>query len=369
MLGEIIRENRKKMGLTQEEMANRLGVTAPAVNKWENNNSTPDIHLLAPIARLLNVTLDHLLSFHEELGDEEIDCLVKELDKKFEKEEYDQVFRFAESKITEYPNCNRLIWQLTVVLDARRMFETVQKAEQYDERILSWYKRVLQDSDDELVKHAADSLYGYYMRNEDYDEAEKYLSYFPKEDPLSKNKRADICVKKGQTYEAYKLKEEILFSQYQVISQVMHSLYMMSLEKEKGDVDNQENGCQAHRKSKNVVIEEIKYSDMYLEKEVSLAKLFDMGEYHEVSPMLDKAAGDKNVNLTLNVVKRMLDNVGTVLDFKKSWLYRHMQFSDVEPAFCKGLEIKLLELFQDEETFGYMKGNDEWERLIENVKG
>ena len=85
--------------------------------------------------------------------------------------------------------------------------------------------------------------------------------------------------------------------------------------------------------------------------------------------MLDKAAGDKNVNLTLNVVKRMLDNVGTVLDFKKSWLYRHMQFSDVEPAFCKGLEIKLLELFQDEETFGYMKGNDEWERLIENVKG
>ena len=39
MLGEIIRENRKRMGLTQEEMANRLGVTAPAVNKWENGVS------------------------------------------------------------------------------------------------------------------------------------------------------------------------------------------------------------------------------------------------------------------------------------------------------------------------------------------
>ena len=94
---------------------------------------------------------------------------------------------------------------------------------------------------EEIVKHAADSLYGYYMRNEDYDEAEKYLSYFPKEDPLSKNKQADICVKKGQTYEAYKLKEEILFSQYQVISQVMHSLYMMSLEKGKEDADDQKN--------------------------------------------------------------------------------------------------------------------------------
>ena len=33
-IGEVIRENRKKINMTQEEMANRLGVNAPAVNKW-----------------------------------------------------------------------------------------------------------------------------------------------------------------------------------------------------------------------------------------------------------------------------------------------------------------------------------------------
>lgn len=49
--------------MTQEEMANRLGVTTPAVNKWENSNSKPDIELLAPIARLLDISLDTLLSF------------------------------------------------------------------------------------------------------------------------------------------------------------------------------------------------------------------------------------------------------------------------------------------------------------------
>ena len=65
-IGEVIREYRKKKNITQEEMANRLGVTAPAVNKWENGNSQPDIMLLAPIARLLNTTLDTLLSFEEE---------------------------------------------------------------------------------------------------------------------------------------------------------------------------------------------------------------------------------------------------------------------------------------------------------------
>lgn len=38
-IGEVIRTYRKKRNLTQEEMANRLGVSAPAVNKWENGGS------------------------------------------------------------------------------------------------------------------------------------------------------------------------------------------------------------------------------------------------------------------------------------------------------------------------------------------
>ena len=51
-IGKNIRKYRKEKGMTQEEMANRLGVTTPAVNKWENENSYPDISLLPPIARL-----------------------------------------------------------------------------------------------------------------------------------------------------------------------------------------------------------------------------------------------------------------------------------------------------------------------------
>lgn len=38
-IGEVIRRYRKQKNMTQEEMAVRLGVTAPAVNKWENGDS------------------------------------------------------------------------------------------------------------------------------------------------------------------------------------------------------------------------------------------------------------------------------------------------------------------------------------------
>ena len=91
-IGEVIRKYRKKQDMTQEEMAGCLGVTAPAVNKWENGNSMPDIMLLAPIARLLGITVDELLSFREELTREEINGLVNEFNDRLKKGSYGEVF-------------------------------------------------------------------------------------------------------------------------------------------------------------------------------------------------------------------------------------------------------------------------------------
>ncbi len=45
-IGTIISTNRKEKGITQEELANHLGVSKPAVSKWESGQSYPDILLL-----------------------------------------------------------------------------------------------------------------------------------------------------------------------------------------------------------------------------------------------------------------------------------------------------------------------------------
>lgn len=78
---DIIRKYRKNKGMTQEEMAACLGVTTPAVNKWEKGNTLPDITLLVPIARLLGITTDELLSFKIELADEEINQYLSNVQK------------------------------------------------------------------------------------------------------------------------------------------------------------------------------------------------------------------------------------------------------------------------------------------------
>lgn len=61
-IGNRISHFRKEKGYTQEEMAEKLGVTPQAVSKWENDISYPDILLLPKIAEMLGVSVDELLS-------------------------------------------------------------------------------------------------------------------------------------------------------------------------------------------------------------------------------------------------------------------------------------------------------------------
>ena len=60
-IGHKIQELRKQKGITQEELAAELGVTAAAVSKWENGYTLPDILMLCALADFFGVTTDELL--------------------------------------------------------------------------------------------------------------------------------------------------------------------------------------------------------------------------------------------------------------------------------------------------------------------
>ena len=61
-LGKRIADLRHKKGLKQEELAEKLGVSAQAVSKWENDQTCPDISLLPTLAKILGVSVDELLT-------------------------------------------------------------------------------------------------------------------------------------------------------------------------------------------------------------------------------------------------------------------------------------------------------------------
>ena len=61
-IGSRIAKFRKAKGMTQEELANQLGVSSQAVSKWENDASCPDISLLPQLCRVLGISTDELLT-------------------------------------------------------------------------------------------------------------------------------------------------------------------------------------------------------------------------------------------------------------------------------------------------------------------
>lgn len=78
-MGTKIIALRKAKGMTQEQLAAALGVSAPAVSKWETDSSYPDITLLCPLARALGTDVDNLLAFEEELSQEKLEQYMVEI--------------------------------------------------------------------------------------------------------------------------------------------------------------------------------------------------------------------------------------------------------------------------------------------------
>ncbi len=344
-IGKIIRKYRKEMGFTQEEMANRLGVTTPAVNKWENGNSNPDIELLAPIARLLHISLDTLMSFHEELTVSEITEIIRELDSIFDSDGFEKAYERTVEVVREYPNCNSLICQIAAMLDARRLFGNCEAPEQYDEQINSWYERALFDDSEEIKRYAANALFAFYLRKEQYSKAEEYLHYFSKNDPMKKIYQGRLYKEQGEIESAYQMFENVIFSGYQNLNFAFGLMTALAIEE--GDMQK------AH----------------YLAEKIGeIAKVLEMGKYQECASMLEVVCAEKDVTKTYHVVEQLLNHMDSLSEFKRSKLYQHMSFRESEDFLTGELKEKLLEGFRDEEAFGYMKAYAGWEELIGSKK-
>ncbi len=62
-IGEIILKNRKRLNLTQDALAVKLGISNQSVSKWESDKCCPDIELLPQLADIFEISIDELLGY------------------------------------------------------------------------------------------------------------------------------------------------------------------------------------------------------------------------------------------------------------------------------------------------------------------
>jgi hypothetical protein len=76
---------------------------------------------------------------------------------------YEEAFQWGKALLEEYPHCEKMLWQIALILDANRLFGKAENENQYDSFIAGWYKRALESKDERIRYGAADSLYSFYM--------------------------------------------------------------------------------------------------------------------------------------------------------------------------------------------------------------
>ena len=102
-IGQRIKQLRKKNDFTQEKLADLLGVTYQSVSKWECGTTMPDLAMIAPLARLLQVSADELLGIKSVEQDERKAYFDSEFVEFWKKDDHEADYLLAKQAVKEYP--------------------------------------------------------------------------------------------------------------------------------------------------------------------------------------------------------------------------------------------------------------------------
>ena len=143
---QIISSRRKELQLTQEQVAQFIGVSRAAVSKWEQGQSYPDIVLLPKLAMYFNMSIDELLGYEPQLTAAAIEKIYAQLAKNFTEQPFEEVMGTVNSYVTEYYSCYPLLSKMVqLIVNHLTLAPDMQ---QPVERAIELCQRVKENTDD-----------------------------------------------------------------------------------------------------------------------------------------------------------------------------------------------------------------------------
>ena len=343
----IIRDKRKEIGLTQEQIGECLGVSTPAVNKWESGATYPDISLLPALARLLKVDLNTLLCFNDGLSEQEIGRFCKDVVDTIRKSGFESGLTMVIEKVREYPNCAPLIHTTAMTLDGALMMSGMgpDDKEKYGHQITALYERAAKSDDEQIRNRAIYMLASKYMGYGEYDKAQEMLDLLP-EITARMDKRqlqANLWIKQGKLSEATELLErKLLMMVSNEIQIILISLADIALKE--GSNQDASNLAELSRKT---------------------AELFDLWDYYSFVAPLQVALTRENVEDSISLLKSLLAAALTPWDMKKSPLYHHIPAKNNQENFGEKMLPGLLSELENDSKYAFLHSNPEFQQLME----
>lgn len=115
-IGPIIMAKRKEKKVTQQELANFIGVSKASVSKWETGQTYPDITLLPLLAAYFDITIDSLLTYEPQLDNHEIQRIYARLKESLETKSPEDVLATIRSFVRRYYSCYPFVLQMGMFL-------------------------------------------------------------------------------------------------------------------------------------------------------------------------------------------------------------------------------------------------------------
>lgn len=200
---------RREKNLTQEQLAACVGVSAPAVSKWETNTTCPDIALLSPLARALGTNVDTLLNFTPQLSAQQIAAFANEVAALAQERSTADAFARGEVLLHEYSNCMGLCYSLACLYLGFGTFgPEIPEASVRAEHLL---RTVCESKDTTYYISAAHSLATLLIRQNQCDEAETLLNNLPKNQPEPEMLYPSLYLKQGRPADALRLVQQQTF--------------------------------------------------------------------------------------------------------------------------------------------------------------
>lgn len=343
-INEVIREKRKELLLTQEQIAERLGVSTPAVNKWEKGITYPDITLLPALARLLKIDLNTLMCFHENLTDTEIENFVNEVDKVVKEQGYEKGFQMAMDKVHEYPTCDNLIYSVVLYLEGALFLYNIPETERYREVFKTFYKHLSVNEVPEIRDTAIGMLISYARNAGEFSKAEEMIEMLPFSS-IDREEQLAILYQQQKRYtDAEKIWEHRILNSVTEIQVALMNMLEKALVEQK------------YEKAEF-------FADMY-EK---LVCQFYFPEWMRYNAHLEVAIEKKDRDRSLSLLTKMLPAMKKEWEARKCPLYCDADTSDT--TFLSGkLSETLCEELENREEYSFLRGCTEFQELMAQVR-
>lgn len=156
-IGENIKRLRKTRTITQETLAEMLGISCQSVSRWEQNVCYPDIELLPTIAEIFQVSVDNLLGVDDSTGKHRVDQYLDRFQRAISIGRVEDCITIAREGVAEYPNNYTLLNKLMYALfisgdDDGNIPDWKENMEKYDAEIVALGERIMKHCPDQNIR-------------------------------------------------------------------------------------------------------------------------------------------------------------------------------------------------------------------------